>query len=81
MNIILFKYRDSDRKFVSIVIELSYFKSFREAILDSGLRNVIPNARSLDKAVNLYESYPHKLGNYKIASDHYGVLRIKLELL
>ena len=59
-NIILFKDRDSDRQFIGIVNELSYFETFREAVIDCGLRKVLPNVRSLEKAVSLYESFPHK---------------------
>ena len=80
-DIILFKERGSKKSFRAEVVELSYFTNFRDAILDCGLKKVMPNAHSVDKAVELYESFPHDLGTYKVAAKKLGVLRFKIRLL
>ena len=41
----------------------------------------MPNARSVEDAVKLYEAFPHDEGTYKKGAQKYGVLRIKFELL
>jgi len=63
-----------------MIIELSYFDTFREAISNCGVKKVMPNARSLEESIKLYESFPHAEGSYKEAAKKYGVLRIKLQI-
>ena len=41
----------------------------------------MPNARSVDLAVKLYEAFPHDEGSYEKGAQKYGVLRIQFELL
>ena len=80
LDIIEFKNRDSNQTFQAKITELSHFHDFRSAILDCGLKKVMPNARSVDDAVKLYENFPHDTGNYKKGAQKYGVLRIKFKL-
>ena len=80
LDIVLFKDRDSNRNFKAKIIELSYFKDFETAIIDSGLKKVLPNARTIKEGVKLYESFPHSEGNFKKGAQKFGVLRMKFQL-
>ena len=64
---------NSKQNFKVKITELSYFKNFKEAIEASGVRKVLPNAKSLEDGVNIYESFP----SYKENAKKFGVLRIK----
>ena len=81
LDIILFKDRGSKRTFKAKITELSYFKNFKDAILASGLKKVLPNARSVDEGVQLYEKFPHSTGTFKTGAKNFGVLRMKFNLL
>ena len=82
LDIILFKERDSNRTFEAKITELSYFKTFKEAIEEVGIRKVLPNARSLVDGIKIYESFPHgEGGTFKEGAIKYGVLRMKFELI
>lgn len=82
LDIIEFKERNSTNSFKGQIIELSYFDTFRDALVSAGLRKVLPNARSLEDGIGLYEQFPHKkYGNYKKAAKEYGVLRMKFKLI
>ena len=73
---------DKRRTFSAIITELSYFNSFEEAITTVGLKKVMPNAGTIQKAVSIYHSFPHGEGNtFKEGADKYGVLRMKFELI
>ena len=63
--------------FKCIITELSYFKTFKEAIEEVGIRKVLPNAKSLEDGIQIYESFP----KYKEGSKKYGVLRMKFALI
>ena len=63
--------------FKCIITELSYFKNFKDAIEEVGIRKVLPNAKSLKDGIKIYESFP----NYKEGSKKYGVLRMKFLLI
>jgi len=81
MDIALFKDRGSNRTFMAEITELSYFKGFKEAILDSGLKKVLPNATSVDQGVKLYESFPHDEGTFKQGAKKFGVIRMKFNII
>ena len=73
------KFIDKNNKkrfFNAIITELSYFNIFKDAIEEVGVKKVLPNAKSLVDAVNIYNSFP----NYKENSKKYGVLRMKFLL-
>ena len=80
-DIVTFYDRGSKKKFKAMITELSWFKNFKDAIQDAGLKKVLPNARSLDDGVKLYEKFPHSEGSYKKAAKKYGVLRMRFNLL
>tara|TARA_Y100000389_G_C16963450_1_gene272166 strand:- start:51 stop:413 length:363 start_codon:yes stop_codon:yes gene_type:complete len=81
LDVVEFKERGTNRTFNGVITELSYFSNFKEAIIDCGLKKVMPNARSIDDAVTLYENFPHVEGNYKKAAKKNGVLRMKFQLI
>lgn len=81
LDVILFKDRSSDRTFKAKIIELSYFKNFKNAIENSSLKKVLPNARSIAEGVKLYEKFPHSTGTFKTGAKKFGVLRMKFDLL
>lgn len=81
MNVVLFKDRGSTRTFKARITELSYYSNFRDAIVDVGLKKVLPNAKSIDEGVKLYESFPHSEGTFKKGAKKFGVLRMKFQLL
>ena len=76
-----FTSRDTGETFTAEIVELTYFSTFRQAIEDCGLKKVMPNVRSVNDAVKMYENFPHDTGNYKKGAIKYGVLRIKFNLL
>lgn len=80
LDIIKFIDRSSENTFNGKIVELSYFSNFRDAIEEVGIKSVLPNVRSLKEGIKTYENFPHKEGNYKKASEKYGVLRIKFEI-
>lgn len=81
LDVIEFTNRETSKKMNAKIVELSHFKTFELAIRDCGLKKVMPNARSVEDAVKLYEAFPHDEGTYKKGALKYGVLRIKFELL
>ena len=81
LDVVLFKDRGSNRTFKAKIIQLSYFKNFKDAIEDSGLKKVLPNAKSVTEGVKLYEQFPHSTGTFKTGAKKFGVLRMKFHLL
>ena len=81
MDKIEFFDRNSDRTFKAIITELSYFKNFKNAIEEVGIKKVLPNAKSLKAGIKIYEEFPHSEGNYKKGAKKYGVLRMKFQLV
>jgi len=82
LDIIEFSDRNSKNTFTAIITELSYFKNFKDAIEEVGIKKVLPNARSLKEGVKIYESFPHGEGaTFKEGAAKYGVIRMTFELL
>jgi ASC-1-like (ASCH) protein len=80
-DIIKFTDRGSNRTFVAMITELSYFTNFKDAIETVGLKKIMPNVRSVQDAVKIYENFPHSTGTFKTGAKKYGVLRMKFTLL
>lgn len=80
LDTIEFSHRQTGHKMRAKIVELSWFPTFKNAITDCGLKKVMPNARSVEDAVKLYENFPHDEGSYKLGAKKYGVLRIKFLL-
>ena len=82
LDTVTFIDNETKNTFKAKIIELSHFKTFKEAISNVGIKKVLPSCKSLIEGIKIYESFPHKeFGNYKDAAKKYGVLRIKFELL
>ena len=82
LEILDFEDKDSNRKIKARIVELSYFKNFKEAIEQVGIKDVLPNAKSLKDGIEIYNNFPYREGCcYKDAAKNYGVLRMKFELL
>ncbi len=79
LDVVKFSDKESDRIFKAIIIELSWFSNFKDAISEVGIRKVLPNARSLEDGVSTYENFDG--GNYKKNAEKFGVLRMKFSLL
>ena len=77
LDVITFIDRGSSKKFKAKVTELAYFNDFKSAIIDCGVKKVLPNVRSLEDGIKLYESIP----GYKEGQKKYGILRMKFDLL
>tara|TARA_Y100000590_G_C15232363_1_gene830612 strand:- start:58 stop:408 length:351 start_codon:yes stop_codon:yes gene_type:complete len=80
LDTIEFSHRETGEKMRAKIVGLSWFQNFKSAISDCGLKKVMPNARSVEDAVKLYENFPHDEGSYKLGAKKYGVLRIKFLL-
>ena len=63
------------------VTEKNLFNTFREAITDSGIESVLPNAYNLEEGIRLYETLAHRDGTYQEAALKYGVVRFKFKLV
>ena len=84
LDIINFKDNNSKRSLKRKIVELSYFKNFKKAIEDVGVKKVLPNVRSLEDGIKLYERMRYRkenLKNCKKAAKKYGVIRIKFKLI
>lgn len=72
---------DKNRTFKAVITELSYHKNFKEAIEEVGVKKVLPNAKSLQDGVEIYNSFEGGEGlTFKEAAKKYGVLRMKFDL-
>ena len=78
LDIIEFKDRQSGDVFTATVVELAYFDNFREAIASVGVKKVLPNAKSLEDGISIYENFDN--GNYKLNAQKFGVLRMKFKI-
>ena len=79
LDIIEFKDRQSGEVFEAKVVELAYFDDFREAISSVGIKKVLPNAKSMEKGISIYENFDD--GNYKLNAQKFGVLRMKFKII
>ena len=78
-DIWIFSHNDNKslKKIKIKIIEKRIYKSFEEAIQDTGYLNLLPNAKSIEEAIEIYNSF----GSYKEDSKLYGVVLFKLELI
>jgi len=74
-DIIQIRHNDDEKKTYKIVItERKLYKTFRDAIVDSGVKKVLPNTNSTNNGIKLYESFP----GYIEGAKQYGVVRFTL---
>ena len=82
LDVITFRDRESNNSFKATITELSYFKSFKEAIESVGIKKVLPNARSLKEGIKIYEKFPHgEGGTFKDGASKYGVIRMRFKII
>ena len=67
------------QSFITKVVNIKTYKSFREAIQDTGLVQLLPQITDLEEGIKIYESFDNN--NYKINAEIYGVVKFKLEVL
>ena len=79
LDVIEFSDRGSGNTFETQITELSWHSNFRDAISEVGVRKVLPNAKSLDDGIRIYEAFDN--GNYKKNAKILGVLRMKFKLI
>ena len=77
----LFKHANikSDNIIKTIIVERKEYKTFKEGVLDTGYKKLLPNVNSTDDAINIYENFDN--GNYKIDALEYGVVRFRLKII
>lgn len=63
------------------IVGIDLFDSFKAAIEDSGIQNVLPHAADLKSGIEMYNNFPHAEGTYRDGAEKYGVVRFKLEVL
>ena len=72
---------DTTRKtFKTVIVGIKVYKSFTTAIKDSGVKKVLPNVRTLEDAVKIYENFPHSEGTFKDGATKFGVVRFELAI-
>jgi ASC-1-like (ASCH) protein len=72
---IVFTEKGTNRTMIKTITELSYFNSFREALVTTNIKQILPNESTLESAIQVYESFPNYIENAK----RFGVLRIKFK--
>lgn len=71
---------DNDNEsFKTKVVTIKIYKSFREAIHDTGLEKLLPQISDLEEGIKIYENFDNN--NYKINAEIYGVVRFQLEVI
>lgn len=61
----------------SIIQYKHEYPSFKEMLITEGLKNVLPNVKSVEEGVKLYYSFP----NYEKEESKYGVVALGLQNL
>lgn len=61
------------------ITDIKIYKSFREAIEDTGVEKLLPQINNLEEGIKIYESFDN--GNYKIDGEKYGVIRFTIDLI
>ena len=56
------------------ILEIKYYKTYREALIDKKIKNILPEENNLVKSINYYNS----LYNLK---NNYGIICIEIEML
>ena len=73
-NITIRNINDEKKTYQIVITGKKIYKTFRDAIEDSGIKKVLPNTNSTNNGVKLYESFP----GYIKGAKEYGVVRFTL---
>jgi ASC-1-like (ASCH) protein len=76
-DLINFTLVDSDEFIKCKIKEINRYLTFKEMLETEGVQNMLPGIESLEKAIQIYESFP----SYKEKVKEIGALAIKIELL
>jgi len=60
------------------IIDKKIYKSFEEAINETGYEKLLPNAKSKDEAIKIYNAFDN--GNYELDAKKYGVVCFRLQV-
>ena len=58
------------------IVDVSFYGSFEEMLVGSGLANCLPNTDSLEEGVRIYRSFP----DYVRKENEYGVIGIHIQV-
>jgi ASC-1-like (ASCH) protein len=61
------------------IIDKKIYKSFEEAIEETGYEKLLPNATSKEESITIYNTFDN--GNYEKDAKKYGVVRFSLEVM
>jgi ASC-1-like (ASCH) protein len=64
LDVVEFEDRSSNRKFKARIVELAYFKNFKDAIEPVGIKKVLPNAKSLKMVLTSIINSPMAKGDF-----------------
>lgn len=74
-DVIEFRHNEHQNKtFKRVIVGVTLYKTFTEAMKDCGLKKALPNIRTIKDGVALYESFP----GYKEGAQKNGVVSFKL---
>ncbi len=63
----------------TIITEIKIYKSFREAIEDTGVQKLLPQIKNIEEGIKIYEAFDN--GNYKIDGEKFGVIRFTIKII
>lgn len=63
----------------TVITYIKIYKSFREAIEDTGVEKLLPQIKDVEEGIKIYESFDN--GNYKIDGEKYGVVRFTIQVV
>ena len=68
-----------DQLLVTLIKKIKIYKSFREAIEDTGISELLPQIDNIEEGIKIYESFDD--GNFKINGEKFGVVRFELKVM
>jgi ASC-1-like (ASCH) protein len=63
----------------TVITEIKIYKSFREAIEDTGVEKLLPQIKDIEEGIKTYESFDN--GNYKTDGEKMGVVRFTIKVI
>jgi len=61
------------------IIDKKIYKSFEEAIEETGFKKLLPNAKSKEEAIQIYNAFDN--GNFELEAKKYGIVSFTLEVI
>ena len=72
------KFFTSDEQYLTCrLINFKKYPNFKEMLMNEGLEIMLPKINSLEKAIEIYQSFP----NYKKFENEFGAIAMKLEVI